>query len=177
MRKLVVWGATAYRQRLDGRVKIAVSEDGFHDLMLDSFRLGQKYLPLAWKNRELLKFHIGKPLMKSLRGEFSDFTTHRSLDPSPDLKGLESAKAAFLNEYPAAGQITYEKAWAGYIDYLPDELPVIDMLGQPSGLVIAAGLCGNGFAIGPGVGQVVSDLITKGESRHDLTAFSASRFQ
>lgn len=40
MRKLVAWGAPAYRQRPGGRVNITVSEDGFHDLMLNSFIYG-----------------------------------------------------------------------------------------------------------------------------------------
>ncbi|MGB0507505.1 MAG: NAD(P)/FAD-dependent oxidoreductase, partial [Pikeienuella sp.] len=71
MRKLVVWGATAYRQRLDGRVNIAVSEDGFHDIMLDSLQYGHKFLPLARKNWRLLRFHLGRPLIQSLMGEFS----------------------------------------------------------------------------------------------------------
>jgi glycine/D-amino acid oxidase-like deaminating enzyme len=78
MRKLVVWGATAYRQRLDGRVNIAVSEDGFHDLMLDSLIHGHKFLPLARKNFRLLRFHLGKPFAQSLMGKFSNYTTHRT---------------------------------------------------------------------------------------------------
>jgi len=176
MRKLVVWGATAYRQRSDGRVNIAVSEDGSHDLMLDSLRYGRKFLPLARKNWRLLHFHLGRPFVQSLMGEFSNYTTHRTLDPRPDWRGLNKAKTKFLEEYPVLLDIKFERAWAGYIDYMPDELPVIDMRSNPSGLVIAAGLSGNGFGIGPIVGKTISDLIVTGKTRHDLTPFSSKRF-
>ncbi len=177
MRKAVVWGQTAYRQRLDNRVVIAVSEDGFHDLMLDSFIHGISFLPLAKKNRHLLRFSLGRPFFQSLGGEFSTFTRHRTLDPAADHKGLDKAKALFLEEYPDAGTIDYERTWAGYIDYMPDELPVIDQPTYPGGLIIAAGFSGNGFGLGPGVGKTISDLIITGKSTHDLSAFSSTRFQ
>ena len=176
MRKLVVWGATAYRQRDDGRVNIAVSEGGFHDLMLDSLVHGYKFLPLARKNWRLLRFHLGRPLAQSVMGEFSSFTTHRTLDPKPDWRGLERAKKLFAQEYPEIGDFKFERAWAGYIDYMPDELPVIDTLSQPSGLLVAAGLSGNGFGIGPIVGKTISDLIVNGKTKYDLKPFSSNRF-
>ena len=177
LRKLVVWGATAYRQRADGRLDIAVSEDGFHDLMLDSLAYGHKFLPLAIKNWKLLRLSVGRPLVQSLMGEFSDFTTHRTLSPRPDWRGLNRTKALFLEEYPDAGQIEFERAWAGYIDYMPDELPVIDLLSRPGGMIVAAGLSGNGFGFGPIVGRTVSDLIVKGQSVHELKPFTSRRFQ
>ncbi|MDX8507271.1 NAD(P)/FAD-dependent oxidoreductase [Mesorhizobium captivum] len=176
MRKLVVWGKCAYRQRPDGRVNIAVAEDGFHDLMLDSFVHGFKFLPLASRNWRNLRFSLGKPMMRDLMGEFADFTTHRTLDPQPDWKGLKRAAGRFAEEYPSAGLVHYERAWAGYIDYMPDELPVIDAVGRPSGLFVAAGLSGHGFGLGPIVGKTIADLIAKGRSDYDLAPFSSQRF-
>lgn len=176
MRKLVVWGSSAYRQRLDGRVNIAVSEDGFHDLMLDSVIHGRRFLALARQNWRLIRFGLGKPFVQSVMGEFSNYTTHRALSPDPDMRGLDRAKTLFMQEYPEAGDVVLEHAWAGYIDYMPDELPVIDMCANPAGLVIAAGLSGNGFGIGPVVGRTVSDLIVTGASRYDLNPFSSERF-
>ncbi|RUU12546.1 FAD-binding oxidoreductase [Mesorhizobium sp. USDA-HM6] len=176
MRKLVVWGKCAYRQRPDGRLNIAVAEDGFHDLMLESLTTGFRFLPLARRNRRNVRFSIGKPLLQSLTGEFSDFTTHRTLDPKPDLRGLWKAAKLFLEEYPGAGPISYDRAWAGYIDYMPDELPVLDELQHPSGLFVAAGLSGHGFGIGPIIGKTMCDLIVMGRSSYDLEPFSSRRF-
>ncbi|RWD52286.1 MAG: FAD-binding oxidoreductase [Mesorhizobium sp.] len=176
MRKLVVWGKCAYRQRPDGRVNIAVAEDGFHDIMLESAVHGLEFLPLAGRNWRNLRFHLGTPLVRSLMGEFADYTTHRTLDPMPDWKGLRKAANHFLAEYPGAGPIKYERAWAGYIDYMPDELPVIQAMQRPDGLFVAAGLSGHGFGIGPIIGRSLSDLIVKGRSDYDLAPFSARRF-
>ena len=177
MRKLVVWGSTAYRQRADRRALVAVSEDGFHDLMADSFVHGAKFAPLALRNARLLRFAVGRPLIQSLRGEFSDFTTHRTLEPRADWRGLERAKSLFSGEYPDAGVIQYERAWAGYIDYMPDELPVIELLSNPSGLAVAAGFSGNGFGFGPVVGRTVADLVVSGRCKYDLRPFASERFQ
>ena len=58
-----------------------MSEDGFHDLMLDSFIYGYKFLPLGAKNIKFLRFAARRALIQSLTGEFSDFTRHRTLDP------------------------------------------------------------------------------------------------
>lgn len=176
MRKLVVWGKCAYRQRPDGRVNIAVAEDGFHDLMLDSLVHGFKFLPLARRNWRNVRFHVGKPLIRSLMGDFGGFTTHRTLDPEPDWKGLRKAAERFREEYPGAGPIAYERAWAGYIDYMPDELPVIEQCRSPAGLFVAAGLSGHGFGIGPIIGKTISDLISRGRSDYDLSPFSSTRF-
>jgi glycine/D-amino acid oxidase-like deaminating enzyme len=176
LRKLVVWGKCAYRQRPDGRLNVAVAEDGFHDLMLESLTTGFKFLPLARRNWRNVRFRIGTPLLKSLTGEFSDFTTHRTLDPRPDWRGLTNAAKLFLEEYPTAGPLSYDRAWAGYIDYMPDELPVLDELNTPKGLFVAAGLSGHGFGLGPIIGMIMCDLIIKGRSAYDLKPFSSRRF-
>jgi glycine/D-amino acid oxidase-like deaminating enzyme len=176
LRKLVVWGKCAYRQRPDGSLTLAAAEDGYHDVMIDSFRYGPSFLSLARQNWRNLRFAIGKPLAQDIRGEFSSFTRHRTLDPSPDLVGLERAATAFASEYPSASKIRLRRKWAGWIDYMPDELPVIDALAAPRGVFVAAGLSGHGFGLGPIVGKVVSSLIADGKCEHDLTSFRASRF-
>ncbi|WP_372922389.1 NAD(P)/FAD-dependent oxidoreductase [Roseovarius sp.] len=83
----------------------------------------------------------------------------RILDPRPSKRlihlTLERARALLpaLRDLPVQGQ------WAGYIDSTPDGVPVIDAdIGTP-GLVMAAGLSGHGFGIGPGVGHLVADMV------------------
>ena len=176
MRKLVTWGKCACRQRADGSLLLAAAEDGYHDVMTDSFRYGLRYMKLAWRNRKLLHFGIGKPLMQSVKGEFNTFTQHRSLDPEPDSLGLGRAVAAYAAEYPSAEPLRLTRSWAGWIDYMPDELPVIGESKKIPGLFVGAGLSGNGFAMGPVVGKIFSDLISNGHSKHDLSAFDSARF-
>ncbi|TIS43624.1 MAG: FAD-binding oxidoreductase [Mesorhizobium sp.] len=144
--------------------------------MLDSIVHGFKFLPLARRNRRNLRFSLGKPAMRSLMGEFADFTTHRTLDPKPDWKGLRRAAERFSEEYPTVGSVRYERAWAGYIDYMPDELPVMEALPKPDGLFVAAGLSGHGFGIGPVIGRTLADMIVKGRAEYNLAPFSSARF-
>lgn len=123
MRKLVAWGRSAHRQRPDGSLTLAAAEDGYHDIMLDSLRYGASFLKLAFRNRHLLRFALGKPLLQDLGGAFSSFTAHRTLEPKPDLAGLDRAARAFAGEYPAARPLRFRRTWAGWIDDMPDELP------------------------------------------------------
>ena len=59
---------------------------------------------------------------------------------------------------------------------MPDIVPVIDHAAAIPGLVIATGMSGHGFGIGPGVGRVVADLVMGRDPGHDLTRFRLSRF-
>jgi glycine/D-amino acid oxidase-like deaminating enzyme len=43
--------------------------------------------------------------------------------------------------------------------------------------VIATGLSGHGFGIGPGLGRVVADLVRGRNPGHDLSRFRLSRFR
>ncbi|MGR3985194.1 MAG: FAD-binding oxidoreductase [Gammaproteobacteria bacterium] len=176
LREAVCWGKCAVRARADGSVLLAASEDGIHDVMLDTLRHAAAFTKLGWKNRGLLRFSAGDTLARDLRGEFADFTKHRTLNPPADERSLRRAAAAFAREYPSAPPLQLRRKWAGWIDYLPDELPAIGEADSISGLFVAGGLHGNGFGMGPIVGKVVAELIARGRSAHRLDAFRPERF-
>lgn len=177
LRKLVVWGKCAYRQRLDGRMILAVAEDGYHDLCLDSFRYGKRYLHLLKKNWSRLNFAFGYTSWQALRGEYRDFTRHRVLEPTPDISGLKKAADSFRQEYPDAPELHPEARWAGQIDFMPDELPVIDANTAIPGLAIATGFSGHGFGLGPIAGRSMADVLATGATSFDLTPFRANRWE
>ena len=83
----------------------------------------------------------------------------RILDPRPSSRLVADTLARARALVPGLGNIPVQAAWAGYIDSTPDGVPVIDAdIGIP-GLVLAAGLSGHGFGIGPGVGHLVADMV------------------
>ena len=45
-----------------------------------------------------------------------------------------------------------------------------------TGLLLATGMAGHGFGIGPGVGRVVADLVGGRAPGHDLARFRFGRF-
>jgi glycine/D-amino acid oxidase-like deaminating enzyme len=67
-------------------------------------------------------------------------------------------------------------AWAGMIDTLPDVVPVIDRVPSLPGLIVATGMSGHGFGIGPGVGRVLADMVAGQPPGHDLRRFRHARF-
>ncbi|MBB3988607.1 glycine/D-amino acid oxidase-like deaminating enzyme, partial [Sagittula marina] len=83
----------------------------------------------------------------------------RILDPKPDAKVIAQTLARAQELLPELRKLSVQAAWGGYIDSTPDGVPVIDAdVGIP-GLVLAAGLSGHGFGIGPGVGHLVADMV------------------
>ncbi len=70
-----------------------------------------------------------------------------------------------------------QAAWAGYIDSTPpDGVPVIDASVGIPGLVLAAGLSGHGFGIGPGVGHLVADMILGRTPITEVAQYRLARF-
>ena len=68
------------------------------------------------------------------------------------------------------------RTWSGVESYFPDDLPVMGSSHSVSGLYYAFGFCGHGFQTGPGVGDVMADLIDRGTTSIDLTPYSVRRF-
>jgi sarcosine oxidase subunit beta len=69
------------------------------------------------------------------------------------------------------------RAWGGITAFTPDGIPIISPVNEVKGFYIAAGLCGHGFCIGPGIGKIMADLIVDGDTSVDLRPFRFSRFQ
>ena len=51
----------------------------------------------------------------------------------------------------------------------PDGYPLVGWDNQVGGLVHATGMCGQGFMLGPGVGEVVARLIAQETTKEDKT--------
>ncbi|HAX25685.1 MAG TPA: FAD-dependent oxidoreductase, partial [Chloroflexi bacterium] len=56
-------------------------------------------------------------------------------------------------------------------------IPVIGAIDERPGLIVATGFSGHGFALGPIVGRVVSELILDGQPSVDLHKLRYSRFK
>jgi sarcosine oxidase, subunit beta len=77
---------------------------------------------------------------------------------------------------PALSKLTIIRVWSGVEGYLPDDIPVMGPSAKVGGLHYAFGFCGHGFQLGPGVGEVMAELITTGTTTTDIAPFSISRF-
>ncbi len=77
---------------------------------------------------------------------------------------------------PGVGNLNIIRVWSGIEGYLPDSLPVMGPSGNVDGLYYAFGFSGHGFQLGPGVGDVMAELISTGSTRTFIEPFSIRRF-
>lgn len=68
------------------------------------------------------------------------------------------------------------RTWSGNEGALPDHEPVIGPSSCQPGLFHAFGFAGGGFQLGPGVGDVMAELIAEGRSSTPIDAFRIDRF-
>ena len=77
---------------------------------------------------------------------------------------------------PALGALRTIRTWSGIEGYLPDDIPIMGPSGKVSGLFYAFGFCGHGFQLGPGVGDVMAELIATGSTTTPIGPFHIGRF-
>ena len=175
----------AFRRREDGGYNLAGGAN--HDLYIgpDAFRHFFKYLPVAREHLKDTTFRLSAPrgfpdswaLPRNWSGdELSPFEKMRVLNPEPNRKQVETIRKNFHSRFPHLGKPEIKHAWAGMIDTMPDIVPVVDRVAALPGLIIATGMSGHGFGIGPGFGKIVSAMVQEKPVGHDLTRFRLSRF-
>lgn len=175
----------AFRRRADGGYSIAPGS--VHDFFVgpDAFRHFLTYLPVLRKDFRATRFRARAPrgypdgwtTRRRWEGdEPSPFEALRVLNPAPNMKTMAAVQDDFAAALPALGRPRLRAAWGGMIDGMPDTVPVVDRVAAVPGLVIATGMSGHGFGIGPGMGRVVADLVTGNAVGHDLHRFRLSRF-
>ncbi|MCF8511089.1 MAG: FAD-binding oxidoreductase [Rhodobacteraceae bacterium] len=174
----------AFRRRQDGGYTIAPGQNHHFFIGPDAFRHLFKYIPTLRNDYSKTTFRPLSPrgfpdgwgTKRRWQGdEESPFERQRILNPAPNMQTLAQTCDHFAKALPGIGRPKIKAAWAGMIDTMPDVVPVIDRA-PIEGLVIATGLSGHGFGIGPGLGRVVADLVRGRPVGHDLSRFRLSRF-
>ena len=77
---------------------------------------------------------------------------------------------------PALQRLNIIRVWSGIEGYLPDSMPIIGPSQHTSGLHYAFGFSGAGFQLGPGVGDVMAELIATGATSTPIDAYRIERF-
>lgn len=175
----------AWRRRADGGYSLAPSTASSFSIGPDSFRALRAYLPLlraggfdvAFQGLTPRGYPDGWRTARRWRDdETSPFEAMRVLNPAPDPRAVAAILARFATLFPEAGAVRAHRIWAGMIDTLPDVVPVVDHCAALPGLVVATGMCGHGFGIGPAFGRIIADMVTGGAIGHDMTRFRMARF-
>ena len=175
----------AFRRRADGGYSLALGS--FHELFVgpDAFRRLPKFLPQLKANpfgtsyKPWAPGHYPDAWSTKRRWNADDespFEKMRILNPAPNAGAVKKMQTYFASAFPALGEPKIKLAWAGMIDSMPDIVPVIDHAPSIKGLVIATGMSGHGFGIGPAFGRTIADLVLGKPPVHDMTRFHFSRF-
>lgn len=77
---------------------------------------------------------------------------------------------------PAFENVQLIRVWSGIEGYTGDWQPVMGPSAATPGLHYAFGFNGEGFAISPGVGEVMAELIATGKTSTPIDSFSVGRF-
>jgi sarcosine oxidase subunit beta len=102
-----------------------------------------------------------------------DMLTRRAhVEPRSTLNQIQQMRRLL----PAAVNLNIIRVWSGIESYTPDSLPVIGASGKVDGLFYAFGFCGHGFQLGPGVGDVMAELISTGQTSTHIAPFDIRRF-
>ncbi len=77
---------------------------------------------------------------------------------------------------PAFANVQLLRVWSGIEGYTADWAPVLGPSARVAGLHYAFGFNGEGFAISPGVGEVMAELLATGKTSTPIEAFTIGRF-
>jgi glycine/D-amino acid oxidase-like deaminating enzyme len=170
------------RPRLDGGYTIARAGAAHLDLVPAALRYLPKFVPLIRDNWRILSLSAGRSFFGPLghrrweADEPSPFEAVRCMSPDPDVALLSEALATARWRFPSLANVPVVERWAGLIDTMPDECPVIDHVPGLPGLVVASGFSGHGFGIGPGGGAMAADLATGTRPAVDPAPFRYARY-
>lgn len=156
----------AIRRRLDGGYTIGRTGAASFDIIPASLRHFGAFLPLLRERWNILNLSLGRSFFGPLgyqrwnADQLSPFEGVRTMDPKPDPRLLDQVMKAAQQHFPQLSQSRPAQTWAGMIDVMPDQLGAVGELPELPGLVLATGLSGHGFGLGPGVGMLAAQLVS-----------------
>ncbi len=105
--------------------------------------------------------------------ELADLESRRAyVNPSRTLFKLKNAPRVV----PALRSLSIIRVWGGIEGYMADSQPAMGPSGRVPGLYYAFGFSGEGFQLGPGVGDVMAELIHTGATSTPIGHYHIARF-
>lgn len=98
-------------------------------------------------------------------------------DLTPTYRYLKEVTKILPQIIPALKNLRILRMWAGYYAKTPDSNPAIGRIEGIDQFYIAAGFSGHGFMMGPAVGEMITELITKGRTHLPIWWYDPYRFE
>jgi sarcosine oxidase, subunit beta len=90
------------------------------------------------------------------------------ITPNPSIWGFDVAETAvflpqvarrMIDVMPKLQNIRVRRTWRGLYPMTPDGAPIVGWSKEVSGLLNAVGMCGQGFMLGPGMGELLARMV------------------
>jgi len=104
------------------------------------------------------------------------------ITPSPSIIGTDSdSTSEFLPQvakrmvelYPRLANLKVRRTWRGQYPMTPDGFPIVGRSKKVLNLINSVGMCGQGFMLGPGMGELVARITMNELSEDDLKALES----
>lgn len=91
------------------------------------------------------------------------------LTPARLIKGTDSeATSVFLPQvakrmvrlFPRLANLKVRRTWRGQYPMTPDGFPIVGAAAESPGFINAVGMCGQGYMLGPGLGELLARMVT-----------------
>ncbi len=104
------------------------------------------------------------------------------ITPAPPIIGTDSdSTSVFLPQvakrmielYPRLANLKVRRTWRGQYPMSPDGFPIVGKSKRVNNLINAVGMCGQGFMLGPGLGELLANIVTEELSNEDKKALKS----
>ncbi|HPI42905.1 MAG TPA: FAD-binding oxidoreductase [Candidatus Cloacimonas acidaminovorans] len=99
------------------------------------------------------------------------------ITPEPPIEGIDNRSTSvflpmcskrMLTIYPRLRNLKVRRTWRGQYPMTPDGFPLVGIMQEVENLVNAVGMCGQGFMLGPGMGELVTRICLENPTDKDL---------
>lgn len=98
------------------------------------------------------------------------------ITPDPKIPGTDCDNTSvflpqvikrIVNLYPRLRNLRVRRTWRGLYPMTPDGFPIVGYSRKFENLLLATGMCGQGYMIGPGLGEFLSEIILDNSDEYD----------
>jgi sarcosine oxidase subunit beta len=77
---------------------------------------------------------------------------------------------------PRLKDLLIRRTWRGLYPMTPDGVPILGKVEEQEGMFLAAGTCGQGVMMGPGIGRNIASVVTTGKPLMEQSVFDTMSF-
>jgi sarcosine oxidase subunit beta len=98
------------------------------------------------------------------------------ITPNPNIWGFDERETSsflplvarrMIELMPRLKNIRIRRTWRGLYPMTPDGFPIIGWVREVEGFLLAVGMCGQGFMLGPGVAELLTRLVARKTTSED----------